>query len=110
MRKTRIEVRADLAAHADACEAARLEVEDGCNNLSDVADNDGEAEIDFPNVGLVEFGIQTQTSLVDNVHETCRKWAIDDLTKGRHNNLITSLIMNIGAEISTYMEDSLTIR
>ncbi len=57
MWKTRIEVRADLAAHADAREAARLEVEDGRDDLSDVADNDGKSEIDFPNVGLVEFGI-----------------------------------------------------
>ncbi len=74
-----------------------------------MADNDGEAEIDSPNVGLVEFGIQTQTSLADSVHETRRKWAIDDLTEGRHNNLITLLIMNIGAEIFTHMEDFLTI-
>ncbi len=57
MQKTRIEVRADIAARADACEAARLEVEDGCDNLSDVADNDGKAEIDSSNVRLVKFGI-----------------------------------------------------
>ncbi len=110
MRKTRIEVRADLAARADTREVARLEVEDGCDNLSDVADNDGEAEIESPNVGLVEFGIQTQTSLADSVRETRHKWAIDDLTESRHNNFITSLIMNRGAEISTHKEDSLTIR
>ncbi len=110
MRKTRIEVRTDLAARADTCEAARLEVENGHDDLSDVADNDGEAEIDSPNVGLLEFDIQTQKSLADSVRETRRKWAIDDLIEGRHNKLIMSLIMNIRAEISTHMEDSLTIR
>ncbi len=110
MRKTRIEFKADLAASADARETARLEVEDGRDDLSDVVDNNGEAEIDSPNVGLVEFGIQTQMSLADSVRKTRCKEAIDDLTEGRYNNLITSLIINIGAEISKYMEDSLTIR
>lgn len=57
MRKTRIEVRADFAAYTDACEAAWLKVGDRRNNLSDMVDNEKEAEIDSPNVGLVEFGI-----------------------------------------------------
>ncbi len=57
MRKTRIEVRADLAARVDAREAARLKVKDGRDDLFDVADNNVEAEINPPNVGLVEFGI-----------------------------------------------------
>lgn len=57
IRKTRIEVRTDFANRADACEAAQLEVKNGHNDLSNVADNNGKAEIDSPNVGLVEFSI-----------------------------------------------------
>ena len=57
MQKTRIEVRTDLVICDDTYKAARLEVEDGCNNLSDMVDNNKEAKIDSPNVGLVEFGI-----------------------------------------------------
>ncbi len=109
MQKTKIEVGADLVACIDAHEAARLEVKDGCDNLSDVANKNREAEINFPNVRLVEFGIQTQTSLADIIRKTCCKCVIDDFTEGRHNNLITSLIMIIGAEFFTHIEDSLTI-
>lgn len=57
MQKIRIKVRADLAVCADAHEAAWLKVKDRCDNLSDMADNDGKVEIDSPNVGLIEFGI-----------------------------------------------------
>ncbi len=75
-----------------------------------MADNNGEAEIDPTNRGLAEFGVQTKTSLVDNVHKTCCKWAIDDFTKWSDNNLITWLILNIEAESATHMDESLTIR
>ncbi len=109
MRKTMIKVRADLVVRADAYKAAWLEVKDGRDDLFNVADNDKEAKIDSPNVGLVEFDIQTQTSLADSVRKTCRKWAINDLIEGGHNKLITSLIMNIGAEFSTHIENFLTI-
>lgn len=54
-----IEVRVNLTARAKTREVAWLEVKDGCNNLSDVTDNDREAEIDSLNMRLVEFDIQT---------------------------------------------------
>ncbi len=50
MRKTKIEVRADIAARADAREAARLAVDDWRDKTTDMVDNDGEAEIDPTNV------------------------------------------------------------
>lgn len=109
VRKTRIEVRTDLARRANTCKAAQLEVENGRDNLSDMADNDGKAKIDSLNVGLVEFGIQTQTSLVDSIQKTRRKWVIDDFMKCSNNNFITSLIINIGAKSATQMEESFTI-
>ncbi len=70
MRKTRIEVKVDIAARADAREAARLAVDDWRDETTDIADSDREAEIDPTNVGLAEFGIQTETSLADSVRET----------------------------------------
>ncbi len=109
IRKTRIEVRADIAARIDAREAARLAVDDWRDKTIDMANSNGEAEIDPTNVGLVEFGVQTITSLADSVRKTRHKWAIDDFTKYSDNNLIISLIMNIGAESATHMEQSLTI-
>lgn len=57
MQKSRIEIRADFATHIDTCKMAWLEVEDERHNLSNMADNNREARIDSPNVGLVEFGI-----------------------------------------------------
>ncbi len=74
-----------------------------------MANSDGKAEIDPTNVGLAEFGVQIETSLADSVCKTHRKWVIDDFTKCSDNNLITSLIINIGAESATHMEESLTI-
>ncbi len=109
MRITRIEVRADIAARADTRKAARLAVDDWRDETTDMADNDGKAEIDPTNVGLAEFGVQTEMFLADSVRKTCRKWAIDDFTKCSDNNFITSLIMNIGAESTTHMKESLTI-
>ncbi len=73
MRKTRIEVRANIAAHADACKAAQLAVDNWRNETTDMTNSDGEAEIDPTNVGLAEFGVQTKTSLADSVRKTRRK-------------------------------------
>ncbi len=109
MQKTRIDIRANLVAYADACEVAQLEVKDRCDNLSDVADNNKKDKMNSLNIRLIAFGIQIQSSLADNIRKTWHKWAIDNLTEGRHNNLITSLILNIRAEISTHIEDFLTI-
>lgn len=74
-----------------------------------MTDNDGEAKINFLNMRLVEFDIQTQISLVDSIYKICCKWAINVLTESKHNNFITLLIMNERAEISTHIVDSFTI-
>ena len=74
-----------------------------------MANSDKEAEISSTNIKLAEYDVYTKTSLADSIRKTCRKWAIDDFTKYSNNNLITSLIMNIGAESATYMEKSFTI-
>ncbi len=109
MWKTRIEVRANIASRADAREAAGLAVDNWRDMTTDMIDSNGEAEIDLTNVELADFGVQTKTFLTDSICKTCRKWAIYDFTKCSNNNLIISLIMNIGAESTTYMEEFLTI-
>ncbi len=109
MRKTRIKVRADIAARADAREAARFAVNNWRDETTNMADSDGKAEMDPTNVELAEFGVQIETSLADSIRKTRRKWAIDDFTKYNDNNLITSLIINIRVESATYIEESLTI-
>ncbi len=63
MRKTRIEIRANIATHADTHEAARFGVNDWRKMTNDMADSDGEAEINPTNVKLAKFGIYTKTSL-----------------------------------------------
>ncbi len=88
IRKTRIEVRADIAARADAYEAAQLVGEDWYDKTTDMADSNGEAEIDPTNVELAEFSVYTKTSFADSIYETRNKWAIDDFTKYSNNNLI----------------------
>ncbi len=60
-------------------------------------------------MGLAKFSIHTKTSLADSIYKTRRKWVINDFTKYNDNNLITLLMMNIGAEFATYIEKSLTI-
>ena len=109
MQKTRIEVKANIVTRADACTAAWLAVDNWCDKTTDIADSNGEAEINPTNVELAKYGIYTKTSLGDSIRKTCRKSAIDDFTKCSNNNLIASLIMNIGVESTTYMEKSLTI-
>ncbi len=73
MRKTSIKVKADIAAHADARKAARLTVNNWRNKTIDMANSNGEAEIDSINVNLAEFNVQTKTSLAKSVCKTCQK-------------------------------------
>ena len=74
-----------------------------------MANSDRTAEIDSTNVELAEYGIHTKTSLAESIRKTRYKWAMDDFTKYSNNNLITSLIINIGVESATHIEKSLTI-
>ncbi len=73
MWKTKIEIRADIFARADAHEVTRLAIDDWCNETTDMANSDGETEIDPTNVELAEFGVHTETSLVDCIRKTCHK-------------------------------------
>lgn len=69
MEKTKIEIRANIAARADACKAARLAIDNWGNKTTDIAYSDGEAKIDSTNVELVKFGVQTKTFLPDSVQK-----------------------------------------
>ena len=77
--------------------------------MTDMADSNGKAEIDFTNVELPEFSVHNVMSLADGICKTCCKWAIDDFIKCSNNDLIMSLIINIGAESTTQMKESTTI-
>lgn len=107
MRKTRKEIKVEIATYVDTHVTTRLVVDNQYKKTTNITDSNREAEIDFTNVGLVEFGIQTKTSLIDSIQETCRRQAIDDFTKCNDNNLIISLIINIGAESAIYNKESL---
>lgn len=109
MRKTRIEVRADIVARANAREVARLAADDWPDVTIDMADSDDEANIDSANVDLVGFGVHTKTLLVNSVRETRCRWAVEDYTNNNKINIIISLIMNLRAENANYIEDSLLI-
>ena len=73
MQKTRIEIRADIAVHAIAHKAAQLVVDNWRNETTDMANSNGEAEIDPTNVELVKYGVYTKMFLTDNIRKTCRK-------------------------------------
>lgn len=74
-----------------------------------MADSNGDAEIDLTNMELAKFDVHTETFLAKSICKTCCKWAIDDFMKCSNNNLITLLILNIGAEFATHIEKSFTI-
>ena len=109
MQKTKIEVKANIATHADARKTAELTVDNWCDKTIDMADSNREAEIDPTNVELAKYGVYTKTFLANSICKTHYKWAIDDFTKCHNNNLIILLIMNIKAESATHMEESLII-
>lgn len=109
MKKTRIEVKANIIAQADAWEATRLIADDYCNVTINMADNNDEANIDSVNVDLLEFGVQTKNLLAVSVQETCHRWAVEDYINSNEINVIISLIMNLGIENANYIEDFLLI-
>lgn len=74
-----------------------------------MTDSNKKTKINLINIKLIEFGIQIITFLVDSIHKTCCKQAINNITKYSDNNLIMLLIMNIQAQSVTYIKESLTI-
>lgn len=81
MRKTKIEIKTNIAVYANAYKATQLAANNWCNKTTSMADSNREAEIDFTNIELAEFGVHTVMSLADSVCKTCRKLAIDDFIK-----------------------------
>lgn len=110
MRKTRIEVKADTVVRADACEARRLAANNWRDMTIDIADSNDKANNNSTNMDLVEFGVHIKTLLADSILETCRKWAIKDYINSNNINVITSLIINLGAENANHIENFLLIR
>lgn len=67
MRKTMIEVRANIVARPNPREPARLTTDDWYDVTIDMADSNDEADIDSANVDIVKFGAYTKTSLANSV-------------------------------------------
>lgn len=72
-------------------------------------DNDNESDIDSIKVDLVKFGVSIKTLLADSIWEIRKKWTAEDYTNSRKINIITSLIMNLGAANTNHLEDFLLI-
>lgn len=73
IQKIRIKIWANFATYTNTSKVAWLKVEDECNNLFDISDIHEEAKTDFSNMGLVEFDIQIQSPLINNICKTCCK-------------------------------------
>lgn len=94
IKKTRIKIGAKITVCVDAHKITRFAIDNWRNEIIDMVNSGKKAEIDPINVELAESGIDTKTSLADNIHKTCPKWAIVDFNKYSDSNLITLLIMN----------------
>lgn len=81
MRKTRIKVRANIAARVDAWEITQLIANDWHNITTELAASDVDDKVDSLNVELLEFGIQTKTSITSHIQEMCYRWTIGDFIK-----------------------------
>lgn len=57
MKKTRIEVRANIV---NSCKAAQLAIDNQCNKMSNMANSNNKANIYSINIELVKFGVSTQ--------------------------------------------------
>lgn len=90
MWKTRVKIRADIAACVDTRKVTRIVVDNWRNETTNMDNSDGDTDINFTNVELAEFGVYTKISLANSICKTCRKWTIDDFMKCSDNNLITS--------------------
>ncbi len=66
MQKSRIEVKANITARTDARKTARLGVDNWRNEITDMADSDGEAKIDLTNMRLAKFSIHTKMFFADS--------------------------------------------
>lgn len=109
MRKTKIEIRANIITCADAYKTAQLAINNWYDMTTNMTDSNGKAEIDLTNVKLAEFDILTKKLLVDSVCKTCYKQVIDNFTRCSNNNLIILLIMNIRVESAIYIKKFLSI-
>lgn len=68
MRKTIIEVWADLVGCVYTREAAKFAVNDWHNNSLYIANNsENKANINFANIDLAEFGVHTKTLLANSI-------------------------------------------
>ncbi len=73
MRKTRIEVRANIVVYVHVCKTARIAVDNWCNKTTDMVNSNKEAEINPTNSQWVKLSIYTKMFLTDSIYKTCCK-------------------------------------
>lgn len=62
-----MKVKADIVAHIDIFEVTRLAANDWHDVTIDMANSNNEANINFANINLIEFGVYSKTLLVDSI-------------------------------------------
>lgn len=106
IRKSRIEIKADLIAHTNACKVARLVTNDWHNTTVDITNNrNDESNDNGTNINLAKFEIYTKILLIDSVRKTHCRWAVDNYTNSSKIEVITILITNFKSEISINKND-----
>lgn len=70
MWKTRIKIKANIAAHANTSKTAQLTVDNQCNKTTDMANSNEKTEINLINIELAKFSIETKMSLADSICKT----------------------------------------
>lgn len=79
---------------------------DKTNNITNI---NNKLDIGSINVDLIKFCVYNNILLADSIKKTPYKWAIKDYTNTSKINIIISIVMNLEAEISNYIEDLLFI-
>lgn len=101
IRKSRIEVKDNLVASADARKVAKLATNDWRDATVDITRNgNDESNDDCTNVDLADFEVNSEKLLVDNVRENRCRCAMIDYTNSSKIAIITTLIVDEISKVS----------
>ena len=109
MRKSRIEVQADVVVRSEAWELAKLGADNWHNQGSQPFNNDIDTNKGLALVNLAKFRLPGKTSLADAVKEICKKWLINNYLISNKIDLITSMITSLGIAVANHLEEFIVI-
>lgn len=70
LRKSRIEIKVNLIAHANTCETAKLMADNWYNKTINIMNNSNDkSNNDYANIDLTKFGIYTKIFLTNGIRE-----------------------------------------